>query len=263
MTIPRALRTLVAVLQPILGATALAIGALWLFRRWVPPEALRASGPEVGNYLQTLGSIYAVLLAFVVYVVWGQFNDARAIVEREANELMDLHRIADGFPDQQRHGLHQALRHYIDAVIDEEWTAMARGDEETSSRIGKILDGAWAILHTFAPHNECHSALFTEALTRFNDLSDLRTARLTAARSRIPLAMNFLIYFGAVVVVGSLFLLPVDRFAIHAVLTGALAGAVAHILYLIWDLDHAFAGDWRISRAAFRRVQRAIESHAG
>jgi hypothetical protein len=33
--------------------------------------------------LQALGSVYAVLLAFVVFVVWQQFNDARSFVEKE------------------------------------------------------------------------------------------------------------------------------------------------------------------------------------
>ena len=42
-----------------------------------------------GNYLQTVGTIYAVLLAFVVFVVWQQHNDTRSAVESEANELSD------------------------------------------------------------------------------------------------------------------------------------------------------------------------------
>lgn len=46
-------------------------------RRFVPGDALAASNEVAGNYLQTLGTIYAVLLAFTVVVVWQQFNDAQ------------------------------------------------------------------------------------------------------------------------------------------------------------------------------------------
>jgi hypothetical protein len=59
-----------------------------------------------------------------------------------------------------------------------------------------------------------------------------------------------------------MYLLAVDEFAIHAIMTGALAGAVFHVLYLIADLDDAFAGDWRVTPQAFQRVQRYIARHA-
>ena len=37
-----------------------------------------------------------------------------------------------------------------------------------------------------------------------------------------------------------------------------MAGAVSHVLYLVIDLDDAFAGVWRVSPAAFERVERYI-----
>jgi hypothetical protein len=203
-----------------------------------------------------------VLLAFVVFVVWNQFNEARGLVEREANEVIDLFRTAQGLPLPERACLQDGLSRYVDLVIDLEWTAMARRDDATLEKVGLILDEIWSDLHVFEPGRECHKVLFEDALTRFNDLSDVRTARLTSARTRIPLAMNLLIYVGAVVIVASAYLMPVHRFAIHAFICGALAGSIAHVLYLIGDLDDAFAGDWRVSRDPFRRVRRYIASHA-
>ena len=95
-------RTIAALSRPVVGSMALAVGGLVLFRGVAPFEVLRESNDVVGNYLQTLGSIYAVLLAFVMFVVWTQFNDARANVEREANELLDLYRTARGLPEPTR-----------------------------------------------------------------------------------------------------------------------------------------------------------------
>jgi hypothetical protein len=97
-------------------------------------------------------------------------------------------------------------------------------------------------------------------LARFNDLSDARTNRLTAAQIRIPVAMKFLLYTGATVLIGSMWLFAIERFWIHAILTGSLAGALSHVLYLIHDLDDCFGGDWQVPRAAFARVQRYIET---
>jgi hypothetical protein len=212
--------------------------------------------------------VYAVLLAFVVYVVWGQFNDARVQVDHEANEVVDLYRTADGFPDGARQHIQAGLARYVNDVLGDEWDAMAcsregtrhaRDSEATFERIGAHLDAVWDGLHCFQAANECQQALHSEALSRFNDLSDARTSRLTSARTHIPLGLKLLMYVGAFVMVSSMYLIRVDSFPVHAIITGAMAGAVSHVLYVVIDLDDAFAGDWQVSPAAFYRVLRYME----
>jgi hypothetical protein len=252
----RRLQTVMALLPTLVVSIGLALAGLVIVRRCAPVQVLIDSNDVVGNYLQTVGTVYAVLLAFVVYVVWGQFNDARLLVEREANEIIDLYRTAKGFPEAARAHLQDHLERYTDAVLDEEWASMACGDEGCIERISKVLDETWDGLKSFEPKSGCHGALYDEALSRFNDLSDLRTARLTSARQRIPFAMRLLLYFGAVITVGSMWLFYLKSFAIHAIITSAMAGAVSHVLYLVADLDDCFGGDWQVSKAAFLRARR-------
>jgi hypothetical protein len=190
-----------------------------------------------------------------VQSVWSQFNEARVLVELEANEVADLHRLTDGLPDAARDSLQGALRQYVDAVIDREWQAMHKGDEDTIAAIGKELDAVWDGLHELEPTTECEKSLHGEALSRFNDLSDARTNRLTAARTRIPFGLTLLLYLGAVVVVASVFLLEVPSFAVHAIIAGAMAGSVSHVLYLVRDLDDAFSGLWQVSTDPFERTR--------
>jgi len=121
----RVLRTLRALAPSVIASVGVAVAGLYLARRLVSLEHLRESNEVAGNYLQTLGTIYAVLLGFVVIVVWQQFNDARTYVEREANELLDLFRTAKGFSQPVRGELQRHLRCYLDAVLQEEWLAMA------------------------------------------------------------------------------------------------------------------------------------------
>ncbi len=258
MVVRRRFRTLVALTPPVVITVTAALAGLVLVRRYASMEVLRASNDVVGNYLQTLGTVYAVLLAFVVYVVWTQFNDARAQVEREANEIVDLYRTAKGFPEPARRHLQEHLRRYTQTVLDEEWEAMACSDEACIDRISKILDETWDGLKSFEPASGCHGSLFEEALQRFNELSDLRTMRLTSARQRIPFAMRLLLYFGAVIMIGSMWLFYLESFTVHVIITSAMAGAVSHVLYLIKDLDDCFDGDFQVSKAPFERARRYI-----
>ena len=96
-------------------------------------------------------------------------------------------------------------------------------------------------------------------LSRFNQLTDLRTSRLSAARARIPVAMTILLYNGAVLTIGSVYLLAFEQLWLHGIVTAALAGAISHILFLIRDLDDAFAGDWQVAKAPFDRARRNFD----
>jgi len=256
------LRSLRPAIPPILLAGALALAGMYLVRHLVPPQALAESNDEVGNFIQVLGSIYAVLLAFAVYVVWGQFNDARVVLEQEANEVIDFHRVAMGLGAEARARVSTALREYLDNTLGVDWTAMARMDESAFEPGWKILDALWTSLHDFEPGNECQRTLYAEALVRFNDLSDARTRRLSASRTRLPGGLRLILYLGAITTVASLYLPAIERAATHGIIVVALAAAIAHVLTVVEDLDDPFAGQWQVSKQSLERAQRIVRDGA-
>jgi hypothetical protein len=252
--------TMLELLRSVVGSMALAVGGLALARQVLPVAVLEASNDVVGNYLQTLGSIYAVLLAFVVFVVWTQFNDARGHVESESNELLDLHRTAEGLPEPTRAAVHQLAREYIEVVLMQEWSGAAcEGPTGPGPGPGAaILDRMWRSVHSAEPQVEPSRSLYREVLKRLDDLSDARSARLNSARTTIPRALRILLYSGAVMTTGSMYLFAVKSFAIHAAITAALAGAIAHVIFIIEDLDNCFSGHWQVPKAPFLRVRAQI-----
>jgi len=249
-------------LTALVGVVSLAsVVGLIAVRNVVDLTSFSNASDSIGSYLQVLGSIYAVLLGFIVFLVWGQFNDARGYVHHEASSLVDLHRTASGLPPEARDTIQQGILEYIDAVLSDEWPAMAKGEQATLDRIGQRLDRVWGAIHTCMPLNDCQHTVYAEVLARFNDLSETRTNRLSAASAKIPIAMNVLLYTGAITMVGSMWLLPFEKFWLHAVVTASLASATAHILYLIHDLDTAFSGDYQVDKDPFIRARRTI-THA-
>jgi hypothetical protein len=239
-------------------AVALSLAGLWLVRECVPEALLMGSSEAVGNYLQTLGTIYAVLLAFVVVVVWQQFNDARAHFEGEANELLDLARTVHGLPETLWRPFLSRVKRYVDLVLDEEWPVMAGRSQQALTRGGQLLDEMWDLLVEYEPCSECHKSLYDEGLARFNDLSDRRMSRLVSSRLRIPLALRLLLYTGAVITAASMWLFYLKSFAMHAIMTSALAGCISHVLYVISDLDDCFSGNWQVPSSQFERVREQV-----
>ena len=129
----------------------------------------------------------------------------------------------------------------------------------TIERVGERLDAVWLAIHRCRPASDCQHTVYGEILSRFNELSDLRTNRLSSSRAKIPVAMKILLFAGAAIIVCSMYLIAFDTLWIHAIVTAALAGAIAHVLYLVIDLDDAFAGDWSVAKAPFERARRHFD----
>src|SRR6201986_3006350 len=89
----------ILVLLAVLGTTFLLL--VILNRFW--PVTQRSSHNElIGWQLGTLGTIYAVILGFMLFTVWSNFSAAGLNVEMEANSARNLFRIAAGLPQPQR-----------------------------------------------------------------------------------------------------------------------------------------------------------------
>jgi hypothetical protein len=151
-----------------------------------------------------------------------------------------------------------ALAVYLDAVIQKEWPAMANDDDEVMESTGHLLDDVWLAI-VGCGSDSTDNELFGEVVSRFNDLTELRTQRLVAARSRLPIALKILLASGAFIIIVSMYLLPLDSMWMHMLITAMMAGCIGHILYLVVDLDAAFSGDWQVSPAAFYRARRSLD----
>jgi hypothetical protein len=168
-------------LIPSLAASMLAaLLGLFLVRYVAPASWLHANNEVAGNYLQTLGTIYAVLLAFVVFVVWQQHNETRSAVEREANGLSDFYRTIRALPATRR--VQERIQAYGRIVVGEEWEEIARG--RWRQKAGQALEETWQALEAVEPCSRREEALYAEALARFNDLSDARSHRLACCGCR-------------------------------------------------------------------------------
>ena len=237
----------------IVGASILvAVAGLWIVRWAVPLEVLKANNEVCGNYLQTVGTIYAVLLAFVVFTVWTQQNEAGRLVERKANELADVVRLARGLGDAVHGPALEAARGYAREVIEREWGLMATG--QASPRALELVEQLWQGLASAEPKTARAEAIYGEAVARFNDFSDARTDLLQNSRTRLPPILWILLVTGAVSTVCSMYFFGLESFVSLALMTASLAGAIAFVLFLIYDLDHSFSGDWLVTPEPIRRV---------
>jgi hypothetical protein len=88
----------------IVGAgVAAAVGGLLVVRRFLPAMILRGHNDVAGFIYAVLGVIYAVLLPFVLVVVWEEFREAEHGAMQEAQTLAALRQDGQPFPEATRH----------------------------------------------------------------------------------------------------------------------------------------------------------------
>jgi Protein of unknown function (DUF4239) len=234
-----------------------AVSGLYLVQRLVP-SALREEHNNVAGFIYSVvGVAYAVLLAFVVIVVWQEYETARDTVETEANELAGVYFLADRFPEPDRERVQALARSYARTVVEEEWPMMGRG--ETSERAGTLLRDLRFNLQDVDASTSAGQVLYDQGLTRVHEVSDARRLRLLEATQGLPGILWVVLLGGGVVTVSFTYLFGLKNNWAHALMVAALTLVITGILFTIGSLEYPFAGQAQISPYAFEEVLRSFE----
>ena len=111
----------------VIFATTYAIAAcVYLVVVWLAVgDGARAFKPFSPGMLPVLGTIFALLVAFVAVQVWNDFDKAKLAVATEASALRAVDVFAETLPDEQRTQLRALVKQHIEEAVNREWPAMA------------------------------------------------------------------------------------------------------------------------------------------
>jgi hypothetical protein len=241
------------------GITFAAVAGLLLVRRWVTVDVLERHNDVAGFIYAVIGVLYAVMLGFTAIIVWERFDKAHAEVENEANQLGDLFRDAQTFPDDVRRELETKLRSYTRLVVEKEWPAMAEG--KSSPEAWDAYNQLWQTYYRFRPQNEDERVWYTQSLTRLNQLGDHRRLRLLSSRSGgIPTVMWGVLLGAGAIAIGFSFLFGTKNTAAQVLMTAGLAMTIALVVLSILALQQPFAGITYIEPDAFDQLMDILDT---
>jgi hypothetical protein len=223
----------------------LSVLGLLLARRVFSQERLKPA-ENVGTQVFTLaGVLYAVLMAFVVVVVWEQFNEATDRAESEANAVSDLLHDSEGLPAAARPSIQRSLLDYTNDVVIDEFPRMRHGEsiEHQSEHLTKI----WQTYLKVEPETQSEIAYYTESISKLDDLGTARKERISASDFHIPGEMWVLLLGGGVVMLIFTYLFATPDVVLHSFLVGLCGALLAFVLYLIFAMEHPFVGTIAVS----------------
>lgn len=238
------------------GAMGLSwIGTLLVRRRTKAPKDDRHN--EVAGFIfTTAGVVYAVLLAFVVIIVWEQYLNAESAVSQEGAALIAVGRDASSFPEPARSQAYDQLHAYVTAVTTTEWETV---DQNALARTGVpalvAFNKLWIIYRQLPPNSvDAHT---TQSL---DELSAGRVARLLANEATVPDVLWVALVLGGVITICFCLILHMENAQLHAIMTALLAALIATCLWLIVVINHPFSGDLRLSTDALQHALYVIDT---
>ncbi|WP_445166932.1 bestrophin-like domain [Mycolicibacterium sp. Dal123E01] len=231
---------------------SLAVLGLVLSRRILPQRRLARSGSVAGHVFDLAGVLYAVLVAFVVVVVWEQLNSAEKGTESEAAAISELLRDSAGLPVASRPALQQSLIAYTNDVVDDEFPRMRRGDtiEQQSDHLTEV----WQNFLQVEPVSQREITFYQESITRLDELGNARKTRISGSQSEIPGELWVLLLGGGMVMLLFTYMFPSPDVVVHGALIALAGSLLAFVLYLTFAMEHPFVGSIAVSPEAYQHV---------
>jgi hypothetical protein len=245
----------------IAGTTLLSIGGLLLARKLVNFQSLRPAHDVGGYLLSVIGTLYAVLLGFVVVDAMQQYQHARQITEVEADTLTDVYVMARRLPEPKRSEIQTLCRHYVEQVIATEWTAMSQGNFCPLAREKAV--NLMESLVSFTPQTETEKLLYPIMVQESSVFWQNRQARILSADNHLPLFEWIALVAGAVIVIVFTFFFGLENLKLQIIMTALLSILVSLNFSLLLFFAYPYNGDLMIRKRAFRSTESLFEKQAG
>jgi len=228
---------------------------LALTRIW-PYEKRQNQNDLIGWQLSILGTIYAVILGFMLYAVWNEFGEATLNANLEASSLRNVYRLAGGLPARPQKELQSEAKAYAAAVISDDWPAMAQGQLPDASH--KINEHMWVTLMSVKGSSTSENTAEDHAISELSEMTTRRRTRLVQSTTRLPTILWCVLLVG-----GLLTLLSVNMFGsknpkLHAFQVFSLTLLITLVMLAIEDVNRPFQGWVHVSNYPFVRAQETM-----
>jgi hypothetical protein len=144
-------------------------------------RAFKALSPGM---LPVLGTIFALLVAFVAVQVWNDFDKAKLAVVTEASALRAVDVFAETLPNEQRTQLRALVTRHIEEAVNRDWPAMAH-EHITLTTLPTHLVKAQQLIVSLKPQDESQRTAQREIVAALHRALDARRQRIIISQSEV------------------------------------------------------------------------------
>lgn len=225
----------------------------FVFRKFVKVKILRSHNEVTGFLFLAIASFYALLLNFVVFVVWGQLNETRGNVSKEGSSAVGLYRDIKFYPDTlESKELTTVYLDFVYKVIDEEFPNMKR--MQSSRKTTESFNNVFYKMEHLNPKNPYQIQLVAEMFNHLNELATYRGLRITSMETEISPPLWLPMILGAIITIICSILLDIEHSGMHMTLNALLGVFIGMVFFIIILLDHPFSGNDGIKPISYEQI---------
>src|SRR5215469_8889024 len=204
-------------------------------------ERARAFQRVSPGLLSPLGAIFGLLVVFVVFQVFNDFDRAKMAVDREASAIRTVVLLAGSFPGESETQIRNLARRHIDEAVSAEWPAMAK--QAASLKVAApALSEALRLALSLTPQNEGQILARHEMVRELETAMVARRERINLSRSTVNWVKWSCMFAQALCALVAIAMIHSDNRAAAAIAMGIFATGVAVCALLIASHDEPFTG---------------------
>ncbi len=225
----------------------------YIFRKHIQLKVLRSHNEVTGFLFLAIASFYALLLSFVIFVVWDQFNESHSNASKEGSSALGLYRDIKFYPDTiESKKIMTVYLDYVYNVLDEEFPNMSK--MQTSIKTPEAFNSVYFRIERLNPKNSFQTQLVTEMFRHLNELSSYRGLRNSSIETEIPSPMWLPIILGAFITMFCAMLLDIEHARMHITINTLLGIFIGMFLFIIVLLDHPYTGSLSIKPKSYQKI---------
>jgi hypothetical protein len=228
----------------------LSVLGMLLVRRRVPFNELSSYHEVAGYLLSVVGTLYAVLLGFVVVDAMQHMQDVRGLVSMEASGLANIYLCSEGLPPEKRKILQNLCREYAQEVIDDEWKTLKEGkySQKTFHTVFRI----WKEITTFDPTTQREQQLSQQLISEICSMTQNHRTRVISSTRGVAPVMWLVLVIGGLFTLIFTYFFAIENLKVQALMTFLVAMTLSLNIYLVFVFGNPMATDLGIKPGPFR-----------
>ena len=157
---------------------------LFLSRCFISSQVKKDHYEVVSTIFARTATMFGVLLAFIVVILWQRYQLADDKAIKEGNVALSVYRDLMFFPDKfDANNATISYLKFIRSVFEDEYPAMAQ--LKTSKKTQEAMNELWLYITKNKPKTPQEQALYNKMLRNLESLVDLRRSRLAEMNSHV------------------------------------------------------------------------------
>ncbi len=206
----------------------------------------------IGALLQIIGTLYSVVYAFAIYVIWGQFTSVENEIQKESGALKDLLLFSQRLKETVREPVVRAVKTYARGVAETEWSALSAGQD--TEKTDKLFSTVISSVTEVRPEDDAERILYQRLLEIANQASANRDERLALSVKRMPQTLLLFVTLTAAMILFLLFFFPFRNVVLGVVSVAITTMLLFFANFVLTDLDNPFEGTWNVNFAPFAEL---------